>query len=76
MSRFTLGPPVYSTYVFDPSASVPFIYGALHLSWGPTSVASTERTRGPAPPPEEEEANEVEHKIEAAMNQLPTPQRQ
>lgn len=31
---FHLGPPVHSSYTFDPSASVPFLNGALHLVWG------------------------------------------
>jgi hypothetical protein len=30
---FHLGPPVHSTYIFDPGASVPFIEGSLHLVW-------------------------------------------
>jgi hypothetical protein len=73
---FHLGPPVHSTYVFDPSASVPFIYGALHLIWrAARPPVAQDRTRVSVAVPEEEEADEAEHKIEAALDQLPPPQR-
>jgi hypothetical protein len=35
---FHLGPPVQSTHIFDPGASVPFINGALHLVWSATAL--------------------------------------
>jgi hypothetical protein len=36
---FHLGPPVHSSYIFDPGASVPFLYGTLHLAWSSTQGA-------------------------------------
>jgi hypothetical protein len=73
---FHLGPPVASTHVFDPSASVPFIYGALHLVWRSTQPVAIERTGVSALPSGQGEADEVEHKIEAAIDKLQPSQRQ
>ncbi|HTC96072.1 MAG TPA: hypothetical protein VK699_21700, partial [Terriglobales bacterium] len=40
---FHLGPPVHNSYIFEPGASVPFINGALHLSWKGQPVATPVR---------------------------------
>jgi len=41
---FHLGPPVHSSYIFDPGASVPFLNGALHLVWSGLGTVGTGRT--------------------------------
>ena len=74
---FHLGPPVHSSSIFGTPASIPFINGALHLTWTGGSVAVESP---PAPLPAQavtdDEVDEVEHKIEAAINKLPGPQRE
>ena len=41
---FHLGPPVHSSYIFDPGASVPFLYGTLHLVWSSSPGAKLTAT--------------------------------
>jgi hypothetical protein len=104
---FHLGPAVPSSYIFDPGASVPFIYGALHLKWAiashpfPSVPSAALGSHGVLPSPAEqkgaplgcvagacpparsearetegtEEADEIEHKLAAAIVQLAQPQR-
>jgi hypothetical protein len=75
---FHLGPPVYSSSIFDPGASIPFIYGALHLSWtgGIVVGSSTGHTGAPVPSAAADETDEVEHQIGGAIDRLPPTQRQ
>jgi hypothetical protein len=73
------GAGVYVKFHLGSSRSSPFVEGALHLTW--TGVVPP--TGPPTPPPvesvlrsvEADEVDEVEHKIEAAIEQLPEPQR-
>jgi hypothetical protein len=68
---FHLGPAVPSSSIFEPGASIPFVYGALHLIWtGPPEVVS--RVASTRPPSAADETDEVENEIGAAINQLPS----
>lgn len=74
---FHLGPAVHSTSIFETSASIPFIEGALHLTWtGPVieSPVSSPREEGRIAA-EQADEDEVEHWIGGAIYKLPAPQR-
>ena len=85
-ATFHLGPAVHNTSVIGTPASVPFINGALHLIWtGPRVVVGTKQTitvQGRvsatptnAPDAAEDEEDEPEDKLHAAVGQL-TPAQQ
>ena len=86
LTRKTAG--VYVTFHLGPAASSPFIDGALHLVWTgrPTTVGGAARTTQPPTvsgtlvatvgDQAAGEIDEVEHRIQAAINQLPATQRQ
>jgi hypothetical protein len=69
---FHLGPAVHSSSIFDSGASNPLIYGALHLIWKgqPALVSPASST------PSADEADDIEHQIAEAIDQLPLSQRQ
>ena len=85
--NFHLGPPVLNTAIVGTPASEPFINGALHLIWkGPgvgTATQTTSRGRpsnsDPAAKASSKEvaevADEAEHKLRAAIDQLPAGKR-
>jgi len=85
---FHLGPPVHTSYIFDPGASRPFIDGVLHLKWNqpaPGTLAShglsscltlhsPAGTATSAAP--EKDTDEVEQGLATAINKLSPAQRQ
>ncbi len=73
-------PGVYVTFHLGPAASSPFIEGVLHLAWTGQTVVTTRRpsivTRRAAGGGAAGEFDEVEHMIQAAVNQLTPAQRE
>jgi len=75
-----LAPPaqdagVYVTFHLGPSATSPFVAGALHLVWTGTPVAPRPPTLAP-PPADPEEDEEAEHILRKAVERLTPAQRQ
>jgi hypothetical protein len=74
---FHLGPPVHDSSAFGRPATIPFIDGALHLIWtGPVASLPLPSPPSAAAVEADEEADEIEHAIGSAIDQLPSSLRQ